>query len=263
MSRPEGTPRLKALYVFGSKEPVPDSIMVKDSTSLSAEWNQKSQRALSSSLEREDDLWWSKKGRMLHKHISEEWANCLVSCDGIIAFDAVLCQGPRHINSPAFGKFPTSHHGQQSLVADYALPPCEGCGKSPEGVTTPASNPVVGRFPLLAPPPIMASSIRAAATPRAPASAFVPRCLDCIRERYCRCCHKWWCEECYTPPGATASASGNGHVAAVNHGGDMEAAANAISSLSIAKPKVREGLCPTCTSSASAKEATVRGASSR
>jgi len=198
-SRPEGTPRLKALYVFGSRDALPAPAPAADKSSISAEWNQKSRRALSSSLGHEGDLWWSKKGRMISKHVPEEWANCLLVCEDIIAFDALLCQGPRHRNSSAFGKV--------SLVADsapavatFALPPCDGCGKCPEQMITPGAGHSPTRLPLLSPPPILSSSVWAATTPRQPAEAFVPRCLECLRERYCGGCHKWWCESCYLLP---------------------------------------------------------------
>lgn len=242
-SRPEGSPRLKALYVFGPKEALPTTAPA-DSASISTEWNQKSQRALSSSLEREGDMWWSKKGRMLHKHVPEEWANCLIACEGIIAFDAVLCQGPRHMNSPIFGK-PPMHTQTNPAVADYALPPCEGCGKCPEGMTTPESKRSPISFPLLAPPPIMSSSVRAGITPRPPADTFVPRCQDCIKDRYCKCCHKWWCEQCYIPPNSAAFTHGD-NVAIANATGDLEETGNDSLSISNSKPKVRAGLCEEC-----------------
>ncbi|KLO88674.1 uncharacterized protein LW93_4484 [Fusarium fujikuroi] len=77
-SRPENTPRLKAVYVFG---PMPCDENSQDS-----------------------DAWWSKKGRVLNSTSDmDDWAQCLLACQGLISFDAVLCQGPRHANSPAFG----------------------------------------------------------------------------------------------------------------------------------------------------------------
>ncbi|KAM0490636.1 hypothetical protein ACHAP8_011325 [Fusarium lateritium] len=76
-SRPENTPRLKALYVFGDH---------KDEQT-------------------DADAWWSRKGRVLEStNDMDDWAQCMLACQGIISFDAVLCQGPRHANSPAFGK---------------------------------------------------------------------------------------------------------------------------------------------------------------
>jgi hypothetical protein len=32
---------------------------------------------------------------------------------------------------------------------------------------------------------------------------FIPRCYDCIRDRYCSGCHRWWCESCYVGLGAS------------------------------------------------------------
>ncbi|KAF4122221.1 hypothetical protein GMORB2_7814 [Geosmithia morbida] len=206
-SRPEGTPRLKALYVFGSKDSIAAPASSADKLTISAEWNHKSQQALSSSLSREIEPWWSKKGRIISKHAQGEWAQCLLACDGVIAFDAVLCYGPRHRNSHLFGKIPSTSDSTPA-IATFAIPPCSGCGASPEGLTEPfcATRDIPGRLPLLAPPPTLSSSVRAATTPRLPAEAFVPRCLECLRDRYCTCCHQWWCETCYTPPSQSHNA---------------------------------------------------------
>ncbi|CAG9984393.1 unnamed protein product [Clonostachys byssicola] len=200
-SRPEGAPRLKALYVFGAKDSSLPDHPSANSSSISAEWNQKSQHALTTSLKHEGDAWWSKRGRMISRPIPEDWANCLLACEGIIAFDAVLCQGPRHRSSPVFGTTPLRAMCGPA-VATYAVPPCAGCGKCPEGPTVPSLDFTRQAVPLLAPPPLVSSSVRAATTPRGPAMAFVPRCVDCLRERYCLSCNKWWCEACYTVPGS-------------------------------------------------------------
>ncbi|KAI5459638.1 hypothetical protein BGZ63DRAFT_359442 [Mariannaea sp. PMI_226] len=177
-SRPEGMPKLKALYFFGSKD---------------ADWNQKSQKALTSSIQgQEADAWWFRKGRMVSNPIEGDWANCLLACNGLIAFDAVLCQGPRHQNSPLGGTC-------SAAIATFAVGGCASCGESPEGLmdarTTPHSC-----LPLLSPPPILSSSVQAATTPAQGWKAFAPRCADCLRERYCVCCNKWWCEACYQAP---------------------------------------------------------------
>ena len=54
------------------------------------------------------------------------------------------------------------------------------------------------RFPLLAPPPLHSSTIKAAKTPFPGfGDKMLLRCTDCLRSRYCENCHKWWCEDCY------------------------------------------------------------------
>merc|ERR1712000_422335 len=160
-SRPEGSPRLKALYVFGPKDVPVASLASSAQPSVSAEWNQRSQRALTAALEQEKDAWWTKKGPMQVKSHQEGWQDTLVACSGIIAFDAVLCKGPAHRNSPAFGTA-RSHRISEPAIASIALPPCEGCGSCPEGLTDLSTEAV--NLPLLAPPPVLSSSLRATST---------------------------------------------------------------------------------------------------
>lgn len=251
-SRPDGSPRLKGIYIFTSKDNfVTSSRPAGDNTSISADWNHKSQRALTSSLHQGGDAWWSTRGKVFPRALPDEWAATMLACDGLIAFDAVLCQGPRHVNSPVYGKFPMRADSKPA-VATFSLRGCEGCGKAPEGVThRRCSSP--SKLPLLAPVPIMSSSLHAASTPKDPDAEFVPRCADCITERYCACCNKWWCESCYELPGQRADMEPN--VFIVTEGGspvpvenednvdDFFSAANAHAP----KFKVRKGLCQTCT----------------
>ncbi|KAF6825857.1 ubiquitin fusion degradation protein [Colletotrichum musicola] len=191
-SRPEGTPRLKGLYVFGARHAPVLPIAGR---------NAKSQEA---------DEWYQKKGRIIARSLVDEWANTLVDCHGIIAFDAVPCSGPHHINSPAYGKVKIPSSARHWAVATVALGDCAGCGAAPEGMTVHKDTPAIQR-PLLPPPPVLTSSIKAATMPHgAPGpianadsiQSFVARCLDCLRERYCAGCNKWWCEECYQTPSA-------------------------------------------------------------
>ncbi|KJZ76914.1 hypothetical protein HIM_03791 [Hirsutella minnesotensis 3608] len=220
-TRPENSPRLKALYVFGSRDLIdwPESNTAPSAdlhrlASVSADWNHKSQLALTSSLRREGDAWWSKRGRIISRPIPEDWAACMTVCEGIIAFDAVLCQGPRHRNSPVFGttSLPVD---SGPAVATYAVSGCEGCGAAPEGLVHPRSQSPAS-LPLLAPPPILSSSIRAATSPQHPYQPFVARCMDCLRERYCTGCHKWWCEACYKLPGQGSQADISNSVVVVD-----------------------------------------------
>ncbi|KAJ6439769.1 ubiquitin fusion degradation protein (Ufd1) [Purpureocillium lavendulum] len=268
-SRPDNTPRLKALYVFGSRDAaLTDAVSSGTSTashhrhndhhhgaSISAGWNHKSQVALTSALRREGDAWWSKKGIIISRPISSEWVNCMVACEGLIAFDTVLCRGPRHRNSPAFGKTPSPLRvdSNEPAIATYAVSGCESCGKAPEGVHRPhASQPM--SLPLLAPPPLVSSSIRAATSPHhhqgtvgmpGEELSFVARCLDCLRERYCAGCHKWWCEDCYQLPGqyAMVETEVNNVVVVEPDDGENDAAVSVSESLQTiaisANPKIK------------------------
>lgn len=240
-SRPEGTPRLKALYAFGAPK-------------------QSEAKACG-------DDWYYNKGRMTAGSLSEDWAATLIDCHGIIAFDAVPCNGPRHINSPAYGKIQTSHmvtpmgapQDTQWAVASFALPSCAGCGAAPEGVTRHAGTPAA-QLPLLAPPPLQSSSLKACTTPSPEANSespsFVARCFDCLRDRYCSCCHKWWCEDCYIPPTApvfhrslsttdVVIVSPDGDAWIQHHEGAADSAAT--------KPKVWRHLCLDTCAESSAK----------
>ncbi|KAI0008381.1 hypothetical protein F4779DRAFT_628540 [Xylariaceae sp. FL0662B] len=219
-TRPEDTPRLKGLYVFGKKE-TPALPAAKAPTKqvaatrgahISSGWNNKSQHALKESIEGEGDDWYQRRGRIIGKPIVDGWAETLLDCRAVIRFDAVLCTGPRHQNSPAFGKVPfvpgrTTAESPWG-VATFALGGCASCGSAPEGFTVYGESPAEDT-PLLPPIPLHASTIKAATCPNSNGGAveggkgknkFVPRCLECIRERYCFSCNQWWCEACYQVP---------------------------------------------------------------
>jgi hypothetical protein len=254
-SRPEGTPRLKGLYVFGPRDTVP-ALPTKEGSGSSTPtspggvattWNNRSQKALSDALAEEPEAWYVRRGNQFQTRINSEWASTLVACSGIISFDSVLCTGPRHFNSPAWGKVnvqaldaaaasaaPSVPHFS---VATHSLGGCGSCGSAPEGWTIWGEEVVMSqrdsdgrrtsdscmtdlaRFPLLAPPPMHSASLRVAMCPtgqtvrsRLPfiptgkqqKARFIPRCFDCIRDRYCGGCHRWWCESCYIGPRASS-----------------------------------------------------------
>ncbi|PHH74564.1 hypothetical protein CDD80_2994 [Ophiocordyceps camponoti-rufipedis] len=207
-SRPDSDPKLRALYVFGPKESPPLQAPQPDghAASVGSDWNHKSQQALTSSLRRDGDAWWIKHGRIMTRPISPEWADCILACEGIVAFDAVLCEGPRHLNSSAFGRSSLPGGDQSPAVATFSVSACESCGSAPEGLVQPTRSPA--RLPLLSPLPILSSSVQAATTPYQPCQPFVARCGDCLLGRYCFACHKWWCETCYKIPGQ----ANDGHV---------------------------------------------------
>lgn len=260
-SRPEGTPRLKALYFFTKKEPsaskgsqIPAAAGVtldlSSGSAVALTWNARSQEALAPTTlvsdEAEPEPWYGLRGPQSRgfRPIDRDWAQTLVDCDGIIAFDAVLCACPRHMNSPAWGKVDIAalEAASSSAVASvptwafaqYSLDGCFSCGSAPEGWTVwgiddasdgskadsagrrhsevDGKDPDIGRYPLLSPLPRHSASVRVAMCPagqtpygRQPSATaqtakFIPRCISCLRDRYCTSCHKWWCESCYVGP---------------------------------------------------------------
>lgn len=270
-SRPEGSPRLKGLYFFGPRDSAPGLSLGSAGSSpspggsspaseLASSWNTRSQKALADSLNNEPEEWYGRSGEQFSRRISADWASTLLACDGIIAFDAVLCKGPRHVNSHAWGSVnldalvaagsPASANVPHYAVATHSLlEGCAGCGSAPEGWTvwgeelltkqqdhyerrsSTSSSADIGRFPLLAPPPMHSSNIKAAMCPsghsiktratmmstsKQPKARFIPRCSDCLLERYCKGCHRWWCEVCYTGPFAL-SPSGHDEVQSLNN----------------------------------------------
>ena len=175
-SRPAGTPKLKGLYIFS--DPARDA--------------------------EDSDPWYDAKGRVIRRDVSLEWADTMVDCQGLIAFDAILCTGPRHFNSPATGTLPdpsiTGRPFPQWAVATDSLPGCEGCGAAPEGITAFDSSSDRAQLPLLPPVPSLSSSLKAATYPASPSPSFIARCSACLEDRHCATCNKWWCETCYAPP---------------------------------------------------------------
>ncbi|KAG6141913.1 hypothetical protein E4U38_006232 [Claviceps purpurea] len=206
--RPEGSPRLKALYVFGPKEAGSE----KTRASTNTGYRRSEQALLPASSEQAGDEWWCKRGRLGTRPISKDWINCMSKCQGIIAFDAIICQGPRHANSPVFEHPPVPMMADTApAAATHAVGGCDSCGKAPEGLITQESCSPLD-LPLLSPVPIMASSVRAATCPSQPGQSFVPRCGDCLIERYCACCHKWWCETCHPLPGQEQGSAFNNFI---------------------------------------------------
>ncbi|KAK3381950.1 hypothetical protein B0H63DRAFT_451239 [Podospora didyma] len=254
-SRPQGTPRLRGLYVFGPKESTPEPLSADSSPrstpvdALVSTWNKRSPKALAAALVEvkvkveEPEDWWIRRGSQIPRPVNPEWANTLVACGGVIAFDSVLCTGPRHLNSSAWGKIniealnaaaslPATIKVPHHAVATHSLGGCASCGAAPEGFTVWGEEPPavhrdcherrssgcsgsseIGRFPLLAPPPMHSTNLKvtmcpsgqpvngfSSSTPEKDKARFIPRCFDCIRDRYCTGCYRWWCESCYIGP---------------------------------------------------------------
>lgn len=231
-SRAEGMPRLKALYFFGQKDaPEPNrkadfdrelftgqdslyqaqdaGMMASEGAQLGSTWNEKSRDALNVAILRRVDTWYLPQGRVakVKSNLAREWAEAIKACEGIIAFDAVLCRGPRH-DSTRLRRGDTQAPLDEWLglsVANVALGGgCNNCGSMPEAPAAFGTSPE-SHLPLLQPPPLHTSSVREAQKPHLtdPRVESYPslyvRCEDCLKGRYCERCLKWWCESCYSP----------------------------------------------------------------
>lgn len=227
-SRPEGTPKLRGLYIFGAKDPppLPAAPAPALDESILTGWNQRSHKTLAAVLhdDAEESQWYDKKGSMISRQVPTEWASTVLACAGVISFDAVLCRGPRHLNSPAYGTIniaanspPAPYVSSNWAVATLSVGGCAGCSSAPEGWTVWGESDNIdaegdtGRFPLLAPPPLHSSNAKLACCPSGATVSpkaiqtssknqrrFVARCLECLHGRYCWSCSKWWCEKCFT-----------------------------------------------------------------
>lgn len=228
-SRPEKTPKLKGLYFFGPSDrtlnagrksshgsslSLPSTGVTSSAgAQLGMEWNHKSYQALSTSLAMDGDQWYQTSGKMITKPYLPEWASVLELCRGIIAFDSVLCRSFRHELKPV-GRSPTNSEPSTAAgtaevpeyyvspsVATFALGPtgCAQCHTSPEGPAVPGIS-QVDHLPLLAPPPRHSSTVKAAQS-LVPSTCdpppFFARCGECLFNRRCERCNKWWCESCY------------------------------------------------------------------
>ncbi|KAK5108365.1 hypothetical protein LTR62_008395 [Meristemomyces frigidus] len=221
-TRAEGGLRLRGLYVFGSREPVglrvggqrqqqqgwEDGgglgVMAAEGAQIGARWEGERLTGKTGSVDcgDEEGKWYHSTGRVL-KRLQSDWPDTLAACKGIIAFDAVLCRGPRHDIAKT-----TSKEFLQATIATVALGPtgCEICHSCPEG------SAVFGKssedmLPLLGPAPLQASTVRAAQYPNpqyhdenGSMPRLILRCDDCLRGRWCESCNRWWCEDCYEEP---------------------------------------------------------------
>lgn len=231
-TRPEGMPRLKALYFFGQKDgraignsarmalinPAEGAqtqtpgVMGSEGAQLGSSYNTRSQDALNASLSRCEDRWYHPMGRLttLKSCVAKAWAETIYDCEGIIAFDVVLCRGPRHDAAQILNgnqDIQTQQH-LPAQVANVALGAgCVKCGTMPEGPAIFGSSPST-HLPILEPPPLHTSAVRQAQKPHLvePTDGAYPplfiRCEECLRGRWCERCLKWWCEDCYHPESA-------------------------------------------------------------
>lgn len=134
------------------------------------------------------------------KWVASEWPELLEACRGLIAFDAVLCRHNRET-------FPDPGPS----LATVRLTGCKSCGGCPEGPAYPGASPA-DHLPLLSPPPLHSSKVEVAQridTNGQPYPPLILRCRTCLKDRWCERCNVWWCESCYTVPKNRGSAKGD------------------------------------------------------
>lgn len=208
-TRPPGTPRVKAIYHFTPMESQPSAPVRPRYRDW---WGSRCQSPSATPPLAESapgpaqfqvqNAWYRPSGQLLKNNVDEEWAKTIQKCEGIIAFDTVLCRGPRH------DLFSTTKQSEgRSLgpaIATVALGPqgCDGCNTCPEGPAIWGQS-ALENFPLLAPIPLHSSSIKAAKRPdlysdKSP--VFIARCTDCMTDRRCHRCSKWFCSDCLPQP---------------------------------------------------------------
>ena len=188
-----------------------------------------------------DNQWYQPTGMIDLDDMSSHWPRILQKINlssnsqmPTIAFDAVLCRGPRH--DPAWVEGLLAGGGKwgqdaklddekrrkrpiylKPKLATVALGPsgCVDCGTSPEGPASFPDSPVF-HLPLLSPVPRFDGSVRNAQRPPRPfppssqdikatnADAIqiqkprlILRCKSCLMGRWCERCNRWWCESCF------------------------------------------------------------------
>lgn len=214
-TRPKGTPRLKGLYYFGpgksSSGRPKKSDVLKGAIGITRSEGAQLGLAPGENPPAEEGLYdneyWDASRAPLwpSKQISNFacWEQTLQECRGIIAFDAVLCQSIYH-DSTYQQQLPDTL--RNSLVRPIATIPlgtkgCESCGRAPQFENCP---PTLGisppeDFPLLSPPPYTAN-LTAAIWPTPFSenqSRLIVSCKQCLAQRWCEQCSRWWCHDCY------------------------------------------------------------------
>lgn len=211
-TRIEGTPKLRGLYFFSAKDPPSATrcehaasgeslagVMASEGAQLGFSSGDRDSKAQSCKCQDDDDTkWYQKSGKALKRPLTD-WPETIQLCQGVVSFDAVLCRGPRHditkVDSKDF---------LQPAVANVALGPegCEACGSCPEGPAVFGESPEY-ELPLLSPPPLHSSTVHAAQYPQPKPGSLkklILRCEQCLRNRWCELCNRWWCEDCYEEP---------------------------------------------------------------
>lgn len=220
-TRPVGTPRVKGIYHFSPMHTGPRAVArpryrdwwgTRVGTSRTpcqtpSNSDQEDGTSVGCSVEQQNE-WYSASGKLFKHTLEEGWAQVLKKCEGIIAFDAALCRGPRHdpnlYSSTTEEGTPAEVPLLGPAVATIALGPrgCDGCHSSPEGPAIWSQSPDI-HFPMLSPPPLHSSSVAAAKRPElipGEHPVIIARCADCLTNCWCHRCNKWFCGNCLPNP---------------------------------------------------------------
>ncbi|KAL4869331.1 hypothetical protein BDV12DRAFT_167934 [Aspergillus spectabilis] len=214
-TRPAGTPRVKGIYYFTPMDRPRTAVRsnYRDWWSSQCVGQRTPGDVTLPSIQQEDqrqNAWYSSSGKLLKRHIEVGWAQTLQKCEGIVAFDATLCRSPRHDVDLYAAETQNSEESQPGnrllgpAIATIALGPrgCDACHTSPEGPAIWGQSPDE-HFPLLAPPPFHSSSLAAARRPAlfpGEHPVLIARCADCLTDRWCHRCNKWFCDSCLPNP---------------------------------------------------------------
>lgn len=214
-SRPEGTPRLEGLYLF--TDPAFDhcdeahrdlhvGVTTLDGATLGIVPSEKAQTSRNNA-----NAWYTAAGQVICVGHDDRtsWEETLQTCEGIIAFDAVLCRAMHNHAAVALHEASKDALNRKPGILPIATVSlgqagCAGCGLLPE------DTPVWGksefdqtRFPLLAPPPWTGRLVDALrpTLPVGTQASLNVSCKWCLVNRHCDSCQRWWCVECYSPKG--------------------------------------------------------------
>lgn len=229
-TRPKGSPTVKGIYLFSPRtlnSHLPNRAGYRDwwSSQIASSHHGDGFRARGSGNHHhhhhhhQQNPWYRPSGKLFKKSKFDldGWAQTLQKCAGIISFDAVLCRGLRH-NIDSF--YPANRSGPVPegpllgpAIATVALGPrgCDSCHSAPEGpaVWEKSANEY---FPLLTPVPLHSSTTTAAKKPALDEEPILnARCMDCLTDRWCHRCNKWFCASCLPNTEGNDSDAGDVH----------------------------------------------------
>lgn len=221
-SRPEGAPRLKGVYVFGTNPNLatqdPSHPLTTCNTGITTIQGAQI-GALPSTISNSpptsnpqtsnSNPWFLPTGAFFpySSPSTDTWEETIRVCSGLIAFDAVLCTHMHDEMAPFRSQAMNAYLNGRATVpplAVYALGPkgCAGCGGAPKGAPIWGEDDVTA-FPLVHPPPFSGRLVDAVRPPPRgkgdPLQRLVVSCTWCLSDRHCQSCHRYWCGRCYDP----------------------------------------------------------------